>query len=265
MTDPRDSASNERATEAESVDEVAAVATAEVVAEAIRLALCGAIELGRERRAIEAAHSSFDAPAACCTGDASSEDTASIELVSEHVGGLRVRLRSVVGWPDTDGWLDADGWPAIDRITIERAADDRRVVRCEDRPIVAVEVTRPAAATCTVIELVTRAVAPALVDLLVRDRSPGDRTSPEGSGGATVEPDLERHMDEWLRTVQLSPLTGREREVLLLLVQGHRLSTVASTLFLSQHTVRNHLKRIFAKLGIHSQAELVSRFRNESR
>ena len=32
----------------------------------------------------------------------------------------------------------------------------------------------------------------------------------------------------------------------------------------SEHTVRNHLKSIFRKLGVHSQAELVDRLHNTS-
>ena len=36
---------------------------------------------------------------------------------------------------------------------------------------------------------------------------------------------------------------------------------IASQLNLSQHTVRNHLKAVFRKLGVHSQSELVERYR----
>ena len=55
----------------------------------------------------------------------------------------------------------------------------------------------------------------------------------------------------------VAELSHREREVLELLLLGHRVSTVADTLCLSTHTVRNHLKSIFRKADVHSQAELI--------
>ena len=56
-------------------------------------------------------------------------------------------------------------------------------------------------------------------------------------------------------------LTKREEDVLLLLLDGRRVSSIARSLYLSEHTVRNHLKAIFRKLGAHSQTELLDRFR----
>lgn len=52
-------------------------------------------------------------------------------------------------------------------------------------------------------------------------------------------------------------LSNREREILDLLLAGHRTSTIADRLSLSKHTVRNHLKSMFRKAGVHGQAELV--------
>lgn len=56
-------------------------------------------------------------------------------------------------------------------------------------------------------------------------------------------------------------LTRREKDVLQLLLEGHRVSSIARRLHLSPQTVRNHLKGIFRKLGAHSQAELIDRLR----
>ena len=56
-------------------------------------------------------------------------------------------------------------------------------------------------------------------------------------------------------------LTRRERDVLALLLDGRRVASIARTLYLSEHTVRNHLKAIFRKLGAHSQTELLDRLR----
>lgn len=52
-------------------------------------------------------------------------------------------------------------------------------------------------------------------------------------------------------------LSSREREVVVLLLEGHRVSTIAQRLFVSPHTVRNHLKAIFRKAGVGSQAALI--------
>ena len=92
------------------------------------------------------------------------------------------------------------------------------------------------------------------------------------SGPATTHArDLERalsHIAEELRSVGFAPetrpqvlglaeLSPREHEVFELLLVGHRVSTMADQLCLSKHTVRNHLKSIFKKTGVHSQAELI--------
>jgi DNA-binding CsgD family transcriptional regulator len=52
-------------------------------------------------------------------------------------------------------------------------------------------------------------------------------------------------------------LTAREREILELLVTGLRVPSIASQLFISQSTVRNHLSSGFKKLGVTSQAEFL--------
>lgn len=57
----------------------------------------------------------------------------------------------------------------------------------------------------------------------------------------------------------LDLLSRRERDVVIQLLQGHRVVSIAELLDVSEHTVRNHLKSIFRKLGVHSQAELVDR------
>lgn len=56
-------------------------------------------------------------------------------------------------------------------------------------------------------------------------------------------------------------LTRRERDVVVCLLEGERVVSIAERLDLSPHTVRNHLKSIFRKLEVHSQAELVRHVR----
>ena len=57
--------------------------------------------------------------------------------------------------------------------------------------------------------------------------------------------------------MQIDALTKRETEILAELAKGGRIPSIARDLFISLHTVRNHLRNIFSKLGVHSQAELI--------
>jgi len=56
----------------------------------------------------------------------------------------------------------------------------------------------------------------------------------------------------------LAPLTPREREVALLIAQGHDTRQIASTLTIAVHTVRRHVERIFTKLGVRSRLQLAT-------
>jgi DNA-binding NarL/FixJ family response regulator len=56
---------------------------------------------------------------------------------------------------------------------------------------------------------------------------------------------------------ELSSLSDREREVLRELLANRRVPSIARTLGISPSTVRNHLKSIFHKVGVHSQEELI--------
>lgn len=53
-------------------------------------------------------------------------------------------------------------------------------------------------------------------------------------------------------------LTTREREVLELLTEGRRTDEIAEELALSVETVRSHVKRVLAKLGVHTRSEAVA-------
>lgn len=56
-------------------------------------------------------------------------------------------------------------------------------------------------------------------------------------------------------------LTGRERDVLELIARGFDNRAIAEELFLSPSTVRNHITRIFAGLGVRNRAEAIVRAR----
>ena len=103
-----------------------------------------------------------------------------------------------------------------------------------------------------------------------------DAADPPGPGDGTREMQLETHMlriaDELHaaglipRLQQLPPLTdeprlgkltSREWAVLTRLLDGQRIPAIAASLYISQSTVRNHLSSIYAKLGVHSQVDLI--------
>lgn len=62
------------------------------------------------------------------------------------------------------------------------------------------------------------------------------------------------------RRPEVANLSARERAVLNGLLANRRVPTIAKTLGISPSTVRNHLKSIFQKVGVHSQAELIDLF-----
>ena len=113
---------------------------------------------------------------------------------------------------------------------------------------------------------------PPLAFALMRD----DAVEPSGAADSAREMRLEGHMlriaDE-LHAAGLIPrlqqlpalaaeprlgkLTSREWAVLTRLLDGQRIPAIAASLYVSQSTVRNHLSSIYAKLGVHSQVDLI--------
>jgi DNA-binding CsgD family transcriptional regulator len=76
-----------------------------------------------------------------------------------------------------------------------------------------------------------------------------------------MEPEVEDHMNMNL-LIQKAGLTGREMETCHLVRQGIDDTQIAHRLFISPHTVKTHIKRIYEKLGVHSRAQLVATLSN---
>ncbi|WP_199833207.1 response regulator transcription factor, partial [Streptomyces luridiscabiei] len=55
-----------------------------------------------------------------------------------------------------------------------------------------------------------------------------------------------------------TPLSAREREVLVLVARGTTNREIAAELFISEATVKTHLTHIFAKLGTKDRAAAVA-------
>jgi len=53
-----------------------------------------------------------------------------------------------------------------------------------------------------------------------------------------------------------SPLSQREREIVVLVAQGFKNKEMAEKMFISEQTVKNHLHNIFDKLGVSDRLEL---------
>lgn len=97
-------------------------------------------------------------------------------------------------------------------------------------------------------------------ELLLQLRAVMEGGSPLSAGIARTVLHLVRHLDGGRpRASERLDLSDRELEVLRCLVQGMPYKQVAKTLGISIHTVRNHIRNIYAKLQVHSVAAAVSR------
>ena len=54
-------------------------------------------------------------------------------------------------------------------------------------------------------------------------------------------------------------LTPREEEIVMLVARGLSTRGISASLFISEHTVYNHLRSVFEKAGVHSRREMVKR------
>ena len=61
----------------------------------------------------------------------------------------------------------------------------------------------------------------------------------------------------------LADLSTRQWDIVTRLLRGERVPDIARANFVSQSTVRNQLGVIFQKLGVHSQAQLLSLLRGD--
>lgn len=78
-------------------------------------------------------------------------------------------------------------------------------------------------------------------------------------GESHFTPDVVRHLSHLRRFEQfdVEDLSNRECEVLQLSAQGKSPEDIAAELFLSLHTVRNHIRNSMTKLQAHSKLEAV--------
>jgi DNA-binding CsgD family transcriptional regulator len=59
-------------------------------------------------------------------------------------------------------------------------------------------------------------------------------------------------------------LSAREAEVMSLIAGGQTNGEIAAQLFLAEKTVKNHVRRIYAKLGVGSRPAAIALWRSDS-
>lgn len=83
-------------------------------------------------------------------------------------------------------------------------------------------------------------------------------------GGAPISPEIASRVVTLFRAFRPPPradydLTPHEGRLLRLLVEGHNYNSAAERLGCSRHTVNSHMKKIYAKLAVHSKSEAVAK------
>ncbi|MGE0588005.1 MAG: response regulator [Cyclobacteriaceae bacterium] len=84
-------------------------------------------------------------------------------------------------------------------------------------------------------------------------------------GGAPMSPAIARMVIASMQQKNTNPynLTARETEILKSLSTGNSYKMIAAAFQISIDTVRAHIKKVYEKLQVHSQAEAVSKAINE--
>jgi DNA-binding NarL/FixJ family response regulator len=97
---------------------------------------------------------------------------------------------------------------------------------------------------------------PALV-AAVRTVHGGDALLDQRVTRRLIEDFVRRPPPGGARSGPLNSLTAREREVLTLVARGQTNAEIARALFLSPATVKSHINRLFAKLGLRDRVQAV--------
>ncbi|HTK80864.1 MAG TPA: response regulator transcription factor [Bacteroidota bacterium] len=78
-------------------------------------------------------------------------------------------------------------------------------------------------------------------------------------GGSPMSTQIARMVTNSFQRKTMHPLTTREVEVLDTLCKGKSYKMIGESLFISEETVRRHLKNIYKKLEVHSKSEAVAK------
>jgi DNA-binding CsgD family transcriptional regulator len=224
--------------------------------------------LGDELRAVFASRGAVLGVACLVRGRSASyfydSALAFVEAISESVAeGLRRRLVREPPQPASPAGTGVIVLGPEDQI--ESITPDGQRLLAEIAPDAGTKLHLPTALYHVVLRVRSRSVFPPRG----RVRVPSGRwlevqaselASADGATGRVVVV-LEPARGAWLAPLmfELHCLTQREREVAELLLRGMAVEQIAAELFISRHTVRDHKKAIFAKLGVPSRAELMAK------
>ena len=81
-------------------------------------------------------------------------------------------------------------------------------------------------------------------------------------GGSPMSPQIARKVIDFFNTEKKtvsSPLSEKEKEIVIGLVDGLSYKLIADRMSISLETVRFHIKNIYRKLHVHSKAEVISK------
>lgn len=79
-------------------------------------------------------------------------------------------------------------------------------------------------------------------------------------GGSPISPGIARKLVRFFQPEPvLELLSKREKEILELLTQGFRYKEIADQLFISQETVRTHVRNLYEKLQVQSRTEAINK------
>jgi len=112
------------------------------------------------------------------------------------------------------------------------------------------------------IKLVFEALCAGACGYLLKDTTPEkllEALKETVAGGAPMSTKIARMVVGSFRTTPHAALTGRETEVLAQLCQGKSYKMIADALFISEETVRRHIKNIYKKLQVGSKSEAVAK------
>lgn len=90
-------------------------------------------------------------------------------------------------------------------------------------------------------------------------RTPGINGAARSNGHTSRQPGLRHGTGARGGEEQASlGLSARELEVMSLIAGGHTNGEIAAHLFLAEKTVKNHVRRIYSKLGVDSRAAAIA-------
>ena len=194
-------------------------------------------------------------------------------LVVDDHPVVRHGLTAIMGYePDIEVVGDAaDGEEAV-RLILERRPDvvllDLRLPKLDGVEVM--RQVRPQAPQVRFLVLTTydtdEYIGPALAagaqGYLLKDALPDELARGVRAvmrGAAALEPEVAaRLLERMAEGERGDELSERELEVLRLLVAGASNKSIAAQLSLSENTIKTHISRIFAKLGVQSRAEAVA-------